>query len=62
MTALLAFLTELLVDGKLTADETRKILLLANTARRKRDTLQTLASAAGVSRSTFYRHNRTVTP
>jgi hypothetical protein len=57
MTALLAFLTELLVDGKLTADETRKILLLAHTARRK-GTIREMALAAGVSASTYYRHHK----
>jgi DNA-binding IclR family transcriptional regulator len=59
MTELLAYLTELMLDGKLSADEARKVLHLVQNAR-KGVTLKTLASAAGVSRSTYYRHR--VTP
>ena len=57
MTELLAFLTELLVDGKLTSDETRKIIVLAKNANMRAYCANVSAEvkALGISRATFYR-------
>jgi hypothetical protein len=60
MTALLAYLTELLVDGKLTSDETRKIIVLAKNANLSgyRRNVDALCKELHVSRATFYRRAR----